>query len=107
MDSHDVKPDPPLTAEQLEIVASLTDGQLAAIDEALLANCNKRWRKVAVVVGFTMTNAFLKRFEGIPDVYFAQRVRDFFDRGLLEASGNLGYMRYSEVRLRQDARPKA
>lgn len=106
-DSHDVEPDPPLTPQQLNCVASLTEDQIAGIDKALLANCNNNWRKVAAVVGFTMTNEVMDQFEGVPDLFFAKRVRDFVERGLLEASGNLDYMRYSEVRLRQGENPKA
>ncbi len=101
MDAHDVKPDPPLSADQTAVVESLTERELAEIDQALLANCADRWRKVAAVVGRTMTDEVLRRFPGIPDVYFGRRVRQLVERGVLEASGNLDSMRYSEVRLRQ------
>ena len=102
MTSHDVKPDPPLTAKQLKIVKALSEDQIAKIDNALLANCLERWRKVAAVVGFTMTDEFMAAFERVPDIYFAARVRKLVEKGELEAKGNLHYMRYSEVRLRQD-----
>jgi len=36
---------------------------------------------------------------GLPDLYYAQRVKSLVSRGLLIAEGNLDYMRYSEVRL--------
>lgn len=101
MTSHDVKPDPPLTAEQLEIVEALSEEQIAEIDHALLANCSERWRKVAAVVGFTMTDQFMDRYEGVPDIYLAKRIRRLVKKGALEAAGNLHYMRYSEVRIRQ------
>ena len=39
------------------------------------------------------------RVIGIPDVFYAQRVRKLVEDGHLEAQGNLAYMRYSEVRL--------
>ena len=102
MTSHDVKPDPPLTAEQFKIVEALSEDQIAEIDYALLANCLERWRKVAAVVGFTMTDEFMDAFECVPDIYFAERIRKLVEKGSLEARGNLHYMRYSEVRLRQD-----
>ena len=101
MTSHDVKPDPPLTAEQLEIVAALSEEQIAEIDHALLANCLERWRKVAAVVGFTMTDQFMDRYEGVPDIYLAKRIRRLVKKGALEAAGDPHYMRYSEVRIRQ------
>ncbi len=102
MNSHDVEPDPPLSAEQLRTVESLSGEQIAEIDNALLANCIKRWRKVAAVVGFTMTDQLIDAFPGVPDIYYAGRVRRLVEIGTLEASGDLNYMRYSEVRLRQE-----
>jgi len=39
------------------------------------------------------------RVPGLPDLYYANRVRVLVERGLLVAEGNLDYMRYSEVRL--------
>jgi hypothetical protein len=102
MTSHDVEPDPPLTSDQLAIVGALSREQVADIDKALLGNCLERWRKVAAVVGFTMTDQLMNTFEGVPDVYYAQRIRELVEKGTLEAAGNLGYMRYSEVRFRQD-----
>lgn len=99
MTAHDVKPDPPLTRDQLAIVRTLTSEQIAAIDKALLAHCTERWRKVAAVVGFTMTDHLMNTFEGVPDVYYAQRIRKLVEQGVLESAGDLDYMRYSEVRL--------
>ena len=101
MTPHDVEPDPPLTNDQVAIVRALTSEQIAEIDKALLANCLKRWRKVAAVVGFTMTDQLMNAFEGVPDVYLAQRIRELVEKGALESAGNLNYMRYSEVRLHQ------
>ena len=39
------------------------------------------------------------RISGIPDIFYSQRVRHLVEEGKLESQGNLGYMRYSEVRL--------
>ena len=102
MTSHDVEPDPPLTTEQHSIVEALSEEQVAEIDKALLTNCTERWRKVAAVVGFTMTDQFMDTYKGVPDVYYAQRVRGLVEKGTLESEGNLRYMRYSEVRFRKD-----
>ena len=99
MASHDVKPDPPLTSDQLAIVGALTREQIAEIDQALLANCIENWRRVAAVVGFTMTDHLMSAFEGVPDVYYAQRIRELVKKGALKSAGNLDYMRFSEVRL--------
>jgi hypothetical protein len=50
-----------------------------------------------MVVGTTMMN-LPSRVEGIPDIYYSQRVQKFVKDGLLESQGNLSRMRYSEVR---------
>ena len=97
--SHDVEPDPPLSPAQLSVVEVLSDDELTEIDDALLSNCGERWRKVAAVVGFTMSNDMRDKFYGVPDIFYAQRVQSLVERGALESSGNLNYMRYSEVRL--------
>ena len=103
IESYDVEPDPPLSAEQLRIVEALSGEQIAKIDDALLANCVERWRKVAAVVGFTMTDQLMDAFPGVPDIYYAGRVRRLVEKGTLEGSGSLNHMRYSEVRLRTDS----
>lgn len=102
MNSHDLEPDPPLTTEHLAVIESLSEAQVAEIDRALLANCTGRWRKVAAVVGDTMTYRFMDAFEGVPDVYCAQRICRLVEKGTLESAGNLGHMRYSEVRLTEE-----
>jgi len=56
------------------------------------------WRKVARIVGTTI-GELSERFPGIPDVYYAQRVRRLVAVGELESQGNLEYMGYSEVHL--------
>lgn len=97
MNSHDVQPDGELTPEQVKLVEELTDTEVQAIDEALLANTCDKWRKVARVVGTTMMELPC-RVEGVPDVYYSQRIQKLVKDGLLESQGNLSYMRYSEVR---------
>ena len=97
MNSHDVQADGDLTPEQAKLVGQLTDAEIQAIDNALLANTCDRWRKVARVVGTTMAE-LPDRVVGIPDVYYSQRVQKLVKEGALEAQGDLSYMRYSEVR---------
>jgi hypothetical protein len=97
MNSHDVEPDGDLSPDQVKLIEQLTDDEVQAIDNALLANSCERWRKVARVVGTTMMK-LPSRVEGIPDIYYSQRVQKLVERGVLESQGNLSYMRYSEVR---------
>jgi hypothetical protein len=95
----------PLTPAERESVAALSAEQLAALDEVLLANTHDRWRKVAMVVSRAMDSAEL--WPGVPDSFYAERVRGLVEQGLLESQGNLLYMRFSEVRRPdQTARPK-
>jgi hypothetical protein len=91
-------PDPPLDARQAMLVARLTQQELQEIDRMLLQQSAHSFRKVARVVGSTMI-ALPSRIPGIPDVYYAQRVRNLVALGLLESQGNLACMRQGEVRL--------
>ena len=89
-------PDPPLSSEQADRVAQLTQAQLEAIDTALLAQCAGSWRKVSHVVGSTLLQL---KLPGIPDVFFAHRVKERVAHGELEGRGDFSRMRYSEVRV--------
>jgi hypothetical protein len=97
MENQDAKPDGKLTPEQEILVGKLTEGEVHEIDIALLSNTNDRWRKVAMVVATTMMD-FPCRIEGIPDIYYSQRIRYLVDKKQLIARGDLSCMRYSEVR---------
>ena len=92
--------DLPLTPEQEELVNKLNVSEVERIDEALLSNISGYWKKVASVVGATMME-LENRVEGIPDVYYANRIIYLAEKGLIESQGNLKRMRFSEVRLVQ------
>ncbi|MFL9982920.1 DUF3658 domain-containing protein [Paraburkholderia sediminicola] len=98
VDMADLQDDAPLTAEQLEAVSVLNEATLSQIDEAILRNVTKDWRKVAMVVGITMQQNALQ-VKGIPDVFYAQRVILLAEKGAIEAAGNLRRMRRCEIRL--------
>jgi hypothetical protein len=98
----ELKPDRPMTSDEQALVDTLSEVALQKIDEALLANANRSWRKVAMLVGSTMMND-PDRGRGLPDVFYAQRIRKLVDAGCLESRGDLAYMRYSEVRLAPSA----
>jgi hypothetical protein len=84
-------------------VAKLSAEEVAAIDNALLAQIGDRWRKVAMVVAMVMSSDEAGRRLRIPDIYYATRVREFARAGLIESQGNLRRMRFSEVRRRTAA----
>jgi len=98
MNAHDLEPDKPLTDEQLKLVAQLKNDDLKAIDKALLSNACGYWRKVARVVGTTMSE-LPNKIQGLPDVFYAQRILHLVSEGRLLSQGDLNRMRYSEVRL--------
>src|SRR5688572_18849163 len=96
---YDIEPeDPELTAQELGHVSLLRPEDLEAIDDALLASASENWRKVAFLVGAAMQR-LAGRFENVPDVFFSGRVRTLVEGQALESRGNLGRMRFSEVRL--------
>ena len=97
MNSYDSEPDAGMTLDQAKLVEQLTAAEIQAIDNALLANTSDKWQKVARIVGMTMMELPV-RVEGIPDVYYSQRIQKLVKDGLLESRGDLSYMRYSEVR---------
>ena len=90
------RPDPPMDSAQAAIAASLSSEAIEKIDQALLSHARTRGRKVAMIVGLAMADPQL-RPPGLPDLFYAQRVKALVQRGLLIAEGNLDYMRYSEV----------
>jgi hypothetical protein len=97
--SDDIEPpDPALTPREQAVANALSADVLARIDAALLSHARKTQRKVAMLVGLAMQDPSL-RVPGLPDVFYAQRVRGLVNKGLLVAEGNLDHMRYSEVRL--------
>ena len=99
--AEDLLPDPELNEEQKELASKLTNEQVAEIDNTILKFVSHRWQKVAKIVGATMSE-LPSRIHGIPDVYYAQRVKIMVENGILESQGNLQRMRYSEIRLKNN-----
>ncbi|GAA80478.1 MULTISPECIES: DUF3658 domain-containing protein [Pseudoalteromonas] len=89
--------DPPLTAEQAEVCSKLSPDELDKIDGFLLSNTRSKFRKVARVIGISMQNE-LDSFN-LPDLFYAERIKSLVKRGKLDSQGNLGAMRFSEVKL--------
>jgi hypothetical protein len=88
----------PPTAEQQARIDKLTVDHLQKIDEAILANASSQWRKVSRVAGSAMM-ANSGTVPSIPDIFYAERIRDLVTAGKLESQGNLAAMRFREVRL--------
>ena len=98
------QPDPELTPEQKQRVEQLTAKEIQEIDLTLLSNAKKQWRKVAMLVGLSMSNR-KEKYDGIPDIFYSERVRFLVEQGFLESQGNLQKMRFSEVRLPSSEKP--
>jgi hypothetical protein len=96
--------DPPLNQAQELAVSKLSASEVEKIDTELLANTGNSWRKVAMVVGLTMSKT-QGQFSDIPDLYYSQRVANLVEHGHLESQGNLLQMRYSEVRRSRTVQP--
>ena len=89
-------PDPELDQQQKLFVAALDPASVKKIDELLLSFAAHNWRKVAMLVGMAMSDP--SHIKGVPDIFYAQRVRLLVENGSLESQGNLQAMRFSEVR---------
>lgn len=86
----------------LRVVADgqLVSAPITAFDDLLLSNARKFWRKVAMVVGMTMSNQDNSGVLAHPEMVLAGRVRALIDAGRLEFEGCDPFeMRFSEVRL--------
>lgn len=94
------EPDGELSEDQQARVDQLSIDELRSIDEGLLSHCSSQFRKVARVVGSVMMERD-ENYEGIPDIFYAQRVTKLVECGRLEHEGRLGYMRRCEIRLPQ------
>ncbi len=99
-------PDSPLTQEEKAKVEQLSEAEIQAIDQALLSNASRKWRKVARIIGFTIMYR-PNSIRGIPDIFYASRVRELVESGHLESQGDIRCMRFSEVRLLTDEKQGA
>ncbi|MDH5633907.1 MAG: DUF3658 domain-containing protein [Gammaproteobacteria bacterium] len=97
MDYEEPVPDRELTDEENSLISHLSQEDISEIDKALLNNVNANWRKMAMVVGLTMTE-LPNRTKGIPDLFYAQRLRLMVENSQIEAHGHVSSMRYCEVR---------
>jgi hypothetical protein len=99
-DESDRLPDPPLTQGQRAEADQLSFAELHEIDTAILNNVRTDFpRKVWMVVRLSM-NCFREKHPNLPDVFYAERVKELARDGIFEAFGDLNRMRYSEICLK-------
>ena len=96
------KPNPPLSPEEESAIAKLTREDFDVIDAVLLSCAEVRWLKLAMVVS-RAKEKLGSRFPEFSDSFYAMRVQALNDLSRLESKGNLGYMRFSEVRLHRES----
>lgn len=92
------EPEPCLTNEEYQLISGLSQEVIQELDKALLSNVTSSFQKVAKIVGMTMNNASTN-LQGIPDIFYAQRIEKLAVSGVLEYEGNLKFMRFCEVRI--------
>lgn len=85
----------------------LVSAPITYFDDLLIACTIERWRKSARVIGETLVSFMDGPFHQVGDFVLAARLRALIEAGRLEGKGDLGKMRFSEVRLpgSQDAPP--
>jgi len=95
-DWHDME-EPKLTEEQKQLVAKISDVDLQKIDAKLLSLVSHQYQKVAKIVLIFMQESGLAS-QGIPDLFYAQRIEKLALDGKIHYEGNLNFMQYCEVK---------
>ncbi len=90
-------PDPHPTVEQELEISTLTEAQLSEIDSTLLACTAHEFRKVARIIGSTIS-LLDQRYSKIPDIFYASRIYDLIRQGQLIHQGDIGFMGHCEVK---------
>ena len=84
-------------------IENLNNQDIEVIKQELLHHISGNWKKVARVIGETMTSLKTQstQWNGIPDTYYAKLIRQLADDHKIISRGNLHHMRYSEVCLKE------
>lgn len=93
----DAESDEP-TAEEITEIRQATPEEASAVDELIISKCTSQWRKVAMVVGSSLSE-FDNRFPNLPYVYMPVRMLELERMGKIDVQGNVFSMRASEIRL--------
>lgn len=89
--------DGPMSDEQSARVAALTDDDISQIDTSILKHCTHQYRKLVLVIGKAMDDSD-ESLRDVPDLFYAERIKEIVREGKLESQGDLNKMRFSEVR---------
>ena len=91
-------PDTHLSAGEQEIASGLTQADIQALDDALIAGAVTSWRNVSRIVGDAMVT-LQGRVPALPLGIYMRRLEAIVQGGRLETRGNTRFMRLSEARL--------
>ncbi len=81
-------------------VDTLSEQQIIAIDECLMRNIKPFWRKLAMIIGLTMSE--MKEIYGIDItyIYYYTNLINLTKANNIETQGNIAFIRWSEARLK-------
>ncbi|MCH1918066.1 hypothetical protein L9G15_01315 [Shewanella sp. A3A] len=88
----------PVSDTQQKLLAQITQEQIDIVDKILLSNVRQHYMKVAMLIAKTY-NKLPDELRELPTAFLAKRVMALVECELLQAQGDLHYIRYSEVRL--------
>jgi hypothetical protein len=86
-------------ADVLAAAAKLTEADRRVIDDCILSHLTHRYQKTAKIVALTM----MELGDRFPDLSYLARIKYLAASGVIESVGNLNRMRFSEVRLPDNA----
>jgi hypothetical protein len=90
-------PDTHLSAGQQELSSGLTQADVQALDDALIAGAATSWRNVSRIVGDAIVT-LQGRVPALPLGIYMRRFEAMVQAGRLEARGDTRFMRLSEAR---------
>ena len=89
---------PPLTIEEQKIVDNLTLNDIENIDKELLMNSTNYRQKIAILIAYTMSK-LKQHYSNVPIAFYLERIIKLVDDEKLKVSGNIKFIRFSEVTL--------
>jgi hypothetical protein len=92
--------DSPMGWDDYGLIDELTADTLGQIDAALMSLATPKPRKIAGIVGRTLTSS-PARVPGLPDCFYLERVRLLIDSGALKLVGEIDDLMKGEVCLPQ------
>tara|TARA_B110000046_G_scaffold87746_1_gene95852 strand:+ start:4777 stop:5088 length:312 start_codon:yes stop_codon:yes gene_type:complete len=87
----------PLTKLELKRISALEKTDIKFIDDTLLSCISLKYSKQALII-IIARQKMEDTLGSIPLTYYSMRIQKMVEEDILEANGNLEYLRFSEVR---------